>query len=216
MENDENKSLKAIFSDLMLQKVPSYANKFFYSLGFLSMTSFLIIVLTGVIMAFFGPTWWLTNQVGDYVRSVHLWATQAFVLFILLHLLIVFLTSGFRPPRRLTWVVGALMFFFVLAEAEFGYILRGDFSSQWRSLQSSDLYNGSGLGTFINNLNYAQIYGIHLIILPLALIALLFVHYLLVKVRGISKPVASEAKVVPANHKILFFRGFLLTAAVLI
>jgi len=59
---------------------------------------------------------------------------------------IVFLTSGFKKPRRLTWVIGALMFVFVIAEAEFGYVLRGDFSGQWRGLQGADFYNGTGIG----------------------------------------------------------------------
>jgi len=118
---------------IMIQDVPSYANKFFYSLGFLSMISFILLLVTGTIMAFFGPGWWLTNSLGSYTRSVHLWATQAFVLFVLLHLMVVTFTSGYRRPRRLTWMLGVLMLFLVLAETEFGYVLRGDFSSQWRS-----------------------------------------------------------------------------------
>src|SRR5512146_2604443 len=165
----------------LVQEVPAYANKFIYSLGFLSMTCFLILILTGVVMTLYGPDWWLTSSVGQYFRSVHLWATQAFVLFIILHLIIVFFSSGFKKPRRLTWVLGALMFLFVLAESEFGYVLRGDFSSQWRSLQGADLYNGSTLGQIINNLNYAQVYGVHIIIVPLVIIGLLFLHYGLVR-----------------------------------
>ena len=145
------KSLKNILSDLMLQDIPAYANKLYYSLGFLSMTSLLVLIVSGTVLAFAGPNWWLMTAWGLYFRSIHLWAAQAFIFFILLHLLIVFLTSGYRSPRRLTWVIGALMGFAGLIEAEFGYGLRGDFSSQWRVLQASDLYNGSGLGKFVNN-----------------------------------------------------------------
>ena len=217
-EYNESKDLKDIFSSLMLRDIPSYGNKIFYSLGFLSMTSFFILIITGFVMVFFGPTWWLTNSLGEYTRSVHLWATQAFIFFIFLHLLIVFLTSGYKPPRRLTWVIGGLMLFVVLAEAEFGYVLRGDFSSQWRSLQASDLYNGSGLGTFINNLNYAQIYGIHIIVIPIIVLALLSLHYLFIKTRGIAKPYKEDFQyhMVRANHMILFVRGFTLGFAILI
>ena len=194
---------------IMLDKVPSYGNKIFYSLGFLSMTSFLVLIASGVTMSLFGPSWWLTNTLGVYTRSVHMWATQAFVIFILLHLLVVFLTSGFKKPRRLTWMLGVLMLFVVLAETEFGYVLRGDFSSQWRSLQGADFYNGAGLGWFVNPLNYGQIYGIHIVAIPLAIIGLLFLHYLLVRVLGIAKPYRKDvvAKTVPANHKALFVRG---------
>lgn len=215
---EEQKPFMKILADLMIKDVPSYANKFFYSLGFLSMVSFVTLIITGTVMAFFGPNWWLTSSVGVYFRSVHLWATQAFVLFMLLHLTIVFLTSGFKKPRRLTWVLGACMFLFVLAEAEFGYVLRGDFSAQWRSLQGADLYNGSGIGAVLNNLNYKQIYGIHIALIPIIIAVILFLHYLLIRVRGIAKPYRADAKykMVPANHIILFLRGFGLIAVVLV
>lgn len=195
--------------NLMIEKVPSYGNKFLYSLGFLSMISFLVLIVSGVVMVFFGPNWWLTTRTGGYMRSLHLWATQAFVLFVLLHLLIVFFTSGFKKPRRLTWVIGVVMLFVVLAETEFGYVLRGDFSSQWRALQGADFYNGSGIGSWVNPLNYAQVYGIHIAFIPLALLALVGLHYLLVRVLGIAEPYRKDvvAPTVKANHKLLFIRG---------
>jgi ubiquinol-cytochrome c reductase cytochrome b subunit len=202
---------------IMIQDVPSFANKFFYSLGFLSMISFLILLVTGTVMAFFGPGWWLTDTLGSYTRSVHLWATQAFVLFVLIHLMVVFFTSGYKKPRRLTWVLGVLMLFLVLAETEFGYVLRGDFSSQWRSLQGADFYNGAALGNYINALSYQQIYGIHVVVIPLAVVALLFFHYLLVRVLGIAKPYRKEVikPTEPASHTKLFVRGGVLIVLVL-
>ncbi len=202
----------------MIKDVPSYGNKFFYSLGFLSMISFLTLVVTGTVMALYGPTWWLTSGLGTYTRSVHLWATQAFVLFIILHLLVVFFTSGFRKPRRLTWVLGVLMLFVVLAETEFGYVLRGDYSSQWRGLQGADFYNGGGLGNFINPLNFGQIYGIHIVVVPLTLLGLLFLHYLLVRVLGIAKPYRKDiqTRTIPANHSLLFVRGGVLVVLILV
>lgn len=212
-----NSHLIQALQKTMIQTVPTYANKFIYSLGFLSMTSFVVLIVTGTIMAIYGPDWWLTSTIGHYLRSIHLWATQAFILFIVLHLIIVFFSSGFKKPRRLTWVIGAIMFAFVMAEAEFGYVLRGDFSSQWRSLQGADFYNGTGLGHWINNLNYQQIYGIHIVVIPLIIIALLFCHYLLIRYLGIAKPYKSEVKVntVKANHNILFIRGGVLVAIIL-
>lgn len=202
----------------MIKEVPAYANRLIYSLGFLSMTCFLILIITGVAMAVNGPNWWLTSQIGQYFRSIHLWSTQAFVLFVILHLLVNFFGSSFKKPRRFTWVLGVLMFFFVMAEAEFGYVLRGDFSSQWRSLQGADLYNGSGIGGWLNNLNYHQIYGIHIVAVPLLIIFLLFLHYLLVRFLGIAKPYKKEVHVpvVKANHNILFIRGSILAGLIFV
>ena len=203
------KPIRTGLQNIMIRDVPSYANKFFYSLGFLSAISFLLLVISGIIMAAAGPHWWITSTLGQYFRSFHLWATQAFVVFILLHLTIVFLTSGYKGARKFTWVLGVFMFLFALAEAEFGYVLRGDFSSQYRSLQGADLYNGSGIGGVLNNLNTGQVMGIHLVVLPLTLIALILAHYFLVRVLGISKPspAADAYPMSKANHVVLFWRG---------
>lgn len=218
MQDSDKQPLRTALKQIIIKDVPAYGNKIYYSLGFLSMLCFAILIATGVVMVSFGPDWWLTNSTGQYFRSVHLWATQAFVLFVILHLTIVFLTSGFRKPRRLTWVFGALMFFFVLAEAEFGYVLRGDFSSQWRGLQGADLYNGAGIGGWLNNLNYRQIYGIHIAVVPLLIMTILFLHYLLVRHLGIAKPYKPEVQVptVRASHRLLFIRGSVLAGLILI
>ncbi|MDE2025279.1 MAG: cytochrome b N-terminal domain-containing protein [Patescibacteria group bacterium] len=211
-------SYKEMLRRLMIEEVPSYANKFLYSLGFLSMTSLVLLLVTGVIMVFFGPDWWFTDKAGVFTRSLHLWSVQALVILVILHGTIVFFTSGFKAPRQLTWVIGVLMFFFILMEAEFGYVLRDDFSSQWRSLQGADLYNGSGLGRFLNNLNYAQIYGIHIVFIPFILLGLIFLHYLFIKMRGIAKPYRKDLAyhMVKANHTVLFIRGIALVLLLIV
>ncbi len=95
--------------------------------------------------------------------------------------------------------------------------LEATFSSQWRGLQGADFYNGSGLGKYFNPLNYNQIYGIHIVVIPLSIIGLLFLHYLLVRVLGIAKPYRKDVhvKTVSANHKILFMRGGVLVVLIL-
>ncbi len=218
MENlIKNNDITYVLKNIWLETIPSYANKIFYSLGFLSMICFFMLLISGIILAFFGPDWWLRTPTGVFIRSIHLWSAQAFIVFIILHILIVFLTGGYRPPRQFVWVLGSLMFFLALVEAEFGYVLRDDFSSQWRSLQGADLYNGSGLGRFINNLNYAQIYGIHIILIPILILGILFFHYALVKLRGIAKPYKEDFqyRMVKANHTILFARGLILVCVII-
>lgn len=221
MPNDQGNPkniVRAIKEKFFIMEVPSYGNKIFYSLGFLALTSLAILVVSGLVMVFFGPTWWLANPWGIFFRSVHLWAAQAFILIIILHVIVVFSTSGFKAPRRLTWVIGAIVFILALMEAEFGYGLRGDFSSQYRALQSADFFNGAFLGKFINTLNYAQIYGLHIIEVPIIIFGLLFLHYILVKIRGIAKPYRENVTyaMVPADHTKLFLRGGILAALIII
>jgi hypothetical protein len=203
------KKLGPQFEALMIDEAPHYANRFQYSLGFLAAISFTLLIVTGVIEVFLGADWWLTNAVGVYFRSVHLWATQAFVVFILLHLVVVFCTAGYRGPRKITWVLGVIMFFFALIETEMGYALRGDFSAQWRALQGADFFNGSGLGWWINPLNELKIMGTHIMIMPLVIITILVVHYMLVRFLGLATPPKADHPytMVKANHAVLFLRG---------
>ena len=209
--------LKKSYNSLLISEVPAYGNKFLYSLGFLSAISFLLLIISGTIMALYGPGYWLTNSFGKYLRSVHMWSTQAFVVFIILHLIIVFFSGAFKKPRRLTWIIGVLMLLLVLAETEFGFVLRGDFSSQWRALQGADFYNGSGLGYWLNPLNYKQIYGVHIVLVPLLIIGLLLGHYFLVHANGIAYPFKKNVKVksVQADHRLLFIRGGVLVLLIL-
>ena len=210
--------VRTIEEKLFIMEVPSYGNKLFYSLGFLGLTCLALLGVSGIVMVFFGPNWWLTSQWGIFFRSVHLWAVEAFFTVIILHGLVVLTTSGFKASRRFTWVLGATAFIAALFEAEFGYGLRGDFSSQYRVLQAADFWNGAYLGHFINALDYAQIYGIHVIVIPILLAGLLFLHYLLVKIRGIAKPYRNDFPVTmrTANHTRLFIRGAVLAAAIVL
>jgi hypothetical protein len=74
------------------------------------------------------------------------------------------------------------------------------------------------MGSWINTLNYAQVYGIHIALIPLALLALVGLHYLLVRVLGIAEPYRKDvvAPTVKANHKLLFVRGGVLLVVLLL
>jgi hypothetical protein len=210
--------LKTLKDKLYIHELPSYANKIFYGLGFMALTSLLMLVATGIVLAFMGQTWWLTSPWGIYARSVHLWSVQAFIAVLVLHIIVGFITSGFKPPRRVVWVLGAILFCLALIQTEFGYGLRGDFSSQFRATSGADFWNGSYLGQWINPLNHMQSFALHVAIIPMVIIGLFLLHYLLEHTYGISKPYRADIayKMVPADHTIMYVRGLALTALILV
>ena len=210
-------AFKTLIGKVYFHRVPSYGNTTFYSLGFLAPTCLTVLVVTGITLAFMGQTWWLTNPWGIYVRSVHLWTVQAFIIVLLAHILVGFMTSGFRPPRRMVWVFGATIFCLVLIQTEFGYGLRGDFSSQYRAVSGADFWNGAHLGYWLNPLNYTQAFALHVAIIPFAIFALFIAHYLLEHTYGIARPYRKDVPytMVAANHRILFLRGGVLVALIL-
>ncbi len=208
---------KFLHDNIYINKVPSYGNTIFYSFGFILMNCFLLLAVTGVLMVFFSKPWWLTSSFGVYVRSVHMWAAQAFMLFLVLHLFVTFSTSAYKK-KKLPWVIGSIMLFLIAIQTELGYTLRGDFSSQWRALQGADFWNGIHLGVFFNMLDYKQVFGVHILLIPLLLLLLVGLHYGIVRHRGISKPYRKDVKfkMVEANHGVLYLRASIVVAAILV
>ncbi len=210
-------ALQVLKDKIYIHRLPSYGNKIFYGLGFLALTSLATLACTGIVMAFMGPTWWASNPLGIFFRSVHEWAAQAFIAILVLHILVVFTTSAFKPPRRMVWVFGATIFCLALIQTEFGYALRGDFGSQYRIISGADFWNGAHLGFLINTLNFAEDFAIHIAIIPIIIFGLFICHYLLVHSFGIAKPYRKDVKytMVAADHKKMYMRGGVLVTLVI-
>ena len=215
--NANTNAVKTLIDKVYIHRLPSYGNKIFYSLGFMALTCLCMLVATGIALTFMGQSWWLTSPWGIYVRSAHLWSVQAFIAILILHGSVVFITSGFRPPRRMVWVFGATIFCLALIQTEFGYGLRGDFSSQFRAVSGADFWNGAHLGYWLNPLNYIQVYSIHVVIIPLFIFMLFIAHYLLEHTYGIALPYRKDMPqtTVPANHKVMYLRGGTLVVLIL-
>ncbi len=211
-------AFKTLVDKIYIHKMPSYGNRIFYSLGFMALTSLMILIVTGITMAFLGQNWWTSAAWGIYFRSIHLWSAQAFIAILILHIIVGFSTSAFRAPRRMIWVLGALMFSLVLIQTEFGYGLRGDFSSQYRAVSGADFWNGANLGYWLNPLNYAQAFAIHVVIIPLTILFFFLLHYILVHTYGVSRPYRKDIPytMAPANHWKLFIRGGVLAVAIFV
>jgi len=168
-------------------ELPEYAFGFLYTLGSLTASSFVILVLSGVIMAANGPQWWTISPVGFFMRGVHFWAVQAFFFFLILHLLRVFFSGAWRGGRERTWLLGALSLLVAIPTAFTGYLMRGDFFSQWNAVQAKDGLNALGLAWF-NVLDAGQMYGLHVVVFPLVLGTLIALHIVLIRVKGVVPP----------------------------
>ncbi len=174
-------------------ELPEYAQGFAYTLGSLTTSSVVVLVISGVILAANGPQWWTTSATGSFVRSVHFWSVQCFFLFMVLHLFRAFFTAAWRGGRARTWVLGALALLIAIPTAFTGYLLRGDFFSQWNAVQAKDGINALGFAWF-NVLNSGQMFGLHVVVLPLVLLAIVVVHISLVRVKGVVSPYPSKAE----------------------
>jgi ubiquinol-cytochrome c reductase cytochrome b subunit len=123
------------------EEIPG-GDSFWYSFGATTLFVFIIQVVTGIWQLFFYvPTVdhayqsvsYLRYQVpfGWFIHGLHYWGSNAFIIIVFVHLLRVFVWSAYKRPRQLTWLVGVILFFLVLALSFTGALLPWDELGYW-------------------------------------------------------------------------------------
>jgi ubiquinol-cytochrome c reductase cytochrome b subunit len=184
--------------------VPEHANNLAWSLGGLTATALLVLIATGIILTqFFNPIPEEANAsvrrivedvpLGELVRGVHFWAAQAMYVLAGTHLLRVFLTGSYKRPREANWLIGVAMFALVIGAIFTGTVIKWDqegFEALAHNLEVGRLVGGAGFwfsAEFSADLPLiVRLYVAHVAIIPGLILALLAVHFLLVKRHGIS------------------------------
>jgi ubiquinol-cytochrome c reductase cytochrome b subunit len=69
-----------------------------------------------------------------------------------------------------------------------GYVAQSNFDSQWISTQAKDGINATGGGAYFNVLNLGQMLMWHIVLMPIVLIALVGIHVLMVRIKGVVPP----------------------------
>jgi len=102
--------------------VPEHANALAYTLGGITLISFLLLVLTGIYLGqFYDPgevadahasVFYIVQEpfLGQLVRSLHYWLAAAFVVTLILHMVRTFASGAFKAPREFVWITGVLLF----------------------------------------------------------------------------------------------------------
>ncbi len=148
---DERTSIGA-FTKFMARKI--FPDHWSFMLGEIALYSFVVLLLSGVIMtAFFVPSMDVVQYQGDLpqlqgqdmsrafestvhmsfevpggllMRQIHHWAALIFTASIVTHMARIFFTGAFRKPRELNWLVGFTLMIMSLAAGFTGYSLPDD------------------------------------------------------------------------------------------
>jgi ubiquinol-cytochrome c reductase cytochrome b subunit len=185
---------------LLPDRQPAYLASWTYVFGALTIGAFIVVLLSGAVLAVEGTSWWHKSNAGLFVNSVHLWATEFFFLFMVVHLWAKFLIAAWRGPRKATWITGVIAFAISIATAFTGYLSQQNFDSEWISTQAKDGINATGAGAFWNVLNFGQMLMWHIVLLPLIVAILIGLHVLLVRRHGVVPPFApTEAQLAKAG-----------------
>ncbi len=178
---------------LLPERQPYYVGSWVYVFGVVTIAALAWVVVSGVILSLLGPQWWHESAAGKYVNGVHFWAVQVFFVFMVLHLWGQYFAAGWRDGRASTWVVGVVIFAVSIVTAFTGYLSQQNFDSQWIAVNAKDAVNATGLGALFNVLNFGQMYGLHLLLLPALVVALVLVHVVQVRVRGVVRPIEERS-----------------------
>lgn len=184
--------------------VPEHANNLGWSLGALTATMFVVLLVTGIYLGqFYSPMPEDANQsvrdivtdvwLGGFSRALHYWASQAMFVLALLHMLRVFLHGSFKKPREGNWIVGSTMLLMTFLAVFTGTVLKWDqegFEALIHNLDVAELLGGAGVW-FTGDLTdrvpiLFRLYTAHAVILPGLILVLFVLHALLVKRHQIS------------------------------
>ncbi|MGA3146300.1 MAG: cytochrome b N-terminal domain-containing protein [Acidimicrobiales bacterium] len=173
---------------LLPDRQPAYVASWIYVFGVLTLCALSVVILTGCVLAIFGPTWWHVSTVGLFVNSMHLWSVEVFFFAMVVHLWGKFFMAAWRGRRRATWITGVVSFVVSVGAAFTGYLSQQNFDSQWISTQAKDGINSTGAGAIFNVTNFGQMIMWHIVLLPLVVVVLVAGHVLLVRLRGVVPP----------------------------
>ena len=171
---------------------PVYVASWIYVFGVLTLTSLVVVIASGCVLAIGGVQWWHVSSLGHYVNSVHLWSVELTFGFMVVHLWGKFWMAAWRGKRALTWISGMMLFGISIGTSFTGFLSQSNFDSQWIGGQAKDGLNSIGAGAFFNVLNPGQMLMWHVVLLPLAVGALTLVHIILVRRHGVVPPLDAK------------------------
>lgn len=170
--------------DILPTKLPTYVNSMAYLFGVLLLCTLVMLVVTGLILALWGPYWYHVAAAGKFFHSLHFWSVQLFFLFLVMHLATKYFLGAFRDGRWKTWMIGVVTLGASIFTAFTGYLSAANWSAQWHAVEAKDAMNAMGVGGFFFPTNYTQVLTLHVAVFPALVVILAVIHILFIRHEG--------------------------------
>jgi quinol-cytochrome oxidoreductase complex cytochrome b subunit len=213
-----------IFLHIHPTQIPSHALKirFTWCLGGITFFLFLVEVITGALLMFYYrpvpeqaylDMKYLRFDVpfGVILRNLHRWAAHLIIITVILHMLRVFLTGSYKPPREFNWVIGVSLLVLIFLLSFTGYLLPWDQLAYWAITVGTNMIRATPFighegpfaivnkyhdvrfvllgGTEIGANALLRFYVLHIMVLPAIAVIFICVHFWRIrKDGGISRP----------------------------
>jgi ubiquinol-cytochrome c reductase cytochrome b subunit len=189
---------------------------FWYFFGVLSVVVLVNQLLTGIWLTMsyvpsaegaFASVEYIMRDVeyGWMLRYMHSTGASAFFLVVYLHMFRGLAYGSYQKPRELIWILGMLIYVALMAEGFFGYLLPWGNMSFWAgqvivSLAGAIPFVGEALATWvrgdfnISGITLNRFFALHVVLIPLVLIVLVFLHILALHEVGSNNPDGVDIK----------------------
>jgi quinol-cytochrome oxidoreductase complex cytochrome b subunit len=170
-----------------------------YCLGGITFFFFLGLTVTGVMLMFYyvpSPEHAFNNiqdletsvRFGMLMRNLHRWMAHGMVIAVFLHMMRVFYTGAYKPPREFNWVVGVVLLILTLMLSYTGYLLPWDQLAIWAVTVGMNMVGSAPLagetsrlvllgGLEVSDSALLRFYTLHVIGLPLLAAIFMAVHF---------------------------------------
>ena len=189
---------------------------FWYYFGSLLLLVMVLQIVTGIVLTMhykpdsslaFASVEYIMRDVpaGWFIRYLHSVGSSMLFLAVYLHMFRAMLYGSYKGPRELIWILGMIIYVALMAEAFFGYLLPWGNMSYWGAQVIISLFGaipivGEGLAEWIrgdfvvSDATLNRFFAFHVILLPLLLALLVYLHIVALHKTGSNNPDGVEIK----------------------
>jgi ubiquinol-cytochrome c reductase cytochrome b subunit len=211
---DKRTGFVTMTKDFLTEDIAGGAS-YWYVFGSATLFAMIVQIVTGIFLTFFyapsaNTAYESTKAMYDnpfqhFVLSVHYWGASAMIALLFLHLLQVVFWGAYKSPRELQWVVGVLLLLVTMVLGLTGYLLPWDMNAYFASQVAINLtltvpvvgpyiqqfaQDGTTLGTLTIN----RFFGLHVWLMPAALVALVAAHLAIFRWNGPAGPPVEDPR----------------------
>ena len=208
---DKRLPVTKVWNEHLAEYMAAKNFNFWYLFGSLALLVLVIQIVTGIFLTMhykpdealaFASVEYIMRDVpwGWLVRYLHSTGASAFFVVVYLHMFRGIIYGSLREPRELVWLIGCLIFVALMAEAFMGYLLPWGNMSYWGAQVIISLFDviPFGIGPMltewirgdfvISDATLNRFFAFHVILLPLVLIVLTFLHLVALHQVGSNNP----------------------------
>jgi len=213
---DERFPLTKVWQEHMAQYYAPKNFNFWYYFGSLALLVLVLQIVTGILLTMhykpdstlaFASVEYIMRDVpgGWFIRYLHSVGSSMFFVIVYLHMFRGLMYGSHREPRELIWLIGVVIYVALMAEAFFGYLLPWGNMSYWGAQVIISLFGaipwiGEALAEWIrgdfviSDATLNRFFAFHVILLPLLLAALVYLHIVALHKVGSNNPDGIEIK----------------------